>query len=272
MDFAINYSPQAAQLLTSGKIDIDLFKTPPWPQMIAKAEVHRPVAIHFELRAGNGLLKDTNWSEIESFLNSTATAFVNLHLAVHADEFPGIDVDNPSPAHKAQIIKNAHNDIACVISQFGPEKIILENKPYRIGSNRVIQTCVQPEVISDLILTHNCGLLLDIPHARIAADALGMDAREYIRALPLKHLRELHFTGLHDLGDGHLMDHLSVLDSDWPWLEWILDEIEPQGWGMPHMLALEYGGEGHPFFDTNSDIDTIARDVPKLFNLCHEKP
>jgi uncharacterized protein len=269
MDFAINYSPQAAQLLSVGKIKIDYFKTPPWPQMIAKAQAQRPVAVHFSLRAGNGQLHETDWSEVEHILETTATTFVNLHLAVHAHEITGVDSDNPSPAHTTQIIENLHQDIAAAVSRFGAEKVILENTPYRVGGNRVIQTCVLPDIIREVIHQHECGLLLDISHARIAADALGMDAKEFIQALPMEHLRELHFTGLHDLGGGHLMDHLPVLEADWPWLDWVLEGIAQRGWGRPHMLAFEYGGEGHEFFGSNSDMEAIARDVPRLYGFCH---
>lgn len=270
MNFSINYSPQAAQLLSEGKIEIDTFKTPPWPEMIAKAEQYRPVAVHFSLRVGNGQLHNTDWAEIEAVLKNTATAFVNVHLAVRADEIPGIDSDRPSPLHKAQIIENMHKDVGCVVSHFGAERVIAENTPYRVGVKRIVQSCVLPEVINEIIRGYQCGLLLDISHARISADALGMDAKEYIQALPLAHLRELHFTGLHDIGDGYLMDHLSVLESDWPWLEWVLEGVENKGFGQPHMLALEYGGDGHEFYDSNSDSKVIARDVPRLYNLCHK--
>jgi uncharacterized protein len=271
MNFAINYSPQAAQLLSAEKIEIDFFKTPPWPHMVAKAQAQHPVAVHFSLRAGNGQLHETDWFEVERILETTATTFVNLHLAVHEDEIPGVDSDNPSPAQTAQIIANLHQDITTAVAQFGAGKVIIENAPYRVGENRVIQTCVVPEVFREVLLEHNCGLLLDISHARIAADALGMDAKEFIMALPMEHLRELHFTGLHDLGGGHLMDHLPVLDDDWPWLEWVLEGIANRGWRRPHMLAFEYGGEGNSFFESNSDIETIARDVPLLYSMCHRK-
>ncbi len=268
MKFAINYSPQAAALIAEGRIEIDYFKTPPWPDMIAKAKMHRPVAVHFNLRAGNGRLHQENWGNVHKLLDANATRYVNLHLAADKRDGLPFDCDNPTPEDSEHIIANLNADIETAVRQFGSERVIVENVPYRVGEGHVIRTCVLPELISELIVSHNCGLLLDISHARISANTLGMDARDYIRALAVDRLRELHFTGLHDLGGGHLMDHLPVLDSDWPWLEWVLAEIETKKWGMPHMLAFEYGGDGHPFFAANSDEAVIARDVPRMYELC----
>ena len=268
MDFAINYSPQAVALVAAGSIEIDFFKTPPWPEMIAKAEAYRPVAVHFNLRAGTGQLHKTDWGEIETFLETTSTHYVNMHLAADKRDGLPFNCDYPSLADDEQIMANLHADVGAVVSRFGPERVIVENVPYHFGEEHVIRTCILPEVISEVIENHGCGLLLDISHARISADTLGLDAKDYMRALPLEQLRELHFTGLHDLGGGHLMDHLPALDEDWPWLEWVMAGIQNEGWEKPHLLAYEYGGDGHPFFAANSDSSVIARDVPRMYALC----
>lgn len=57
MQLAINYSPRAADLIRSGQIEIDYFKTPDWQWMVDEAKSLRPVAIHFSLEAGNNELK-----------------------------------------------------------------------------------------------------------------------------------------------------------------------------------------------------------------------
>lgn len=269
MNFAINYSPQAAELLAGGRIEIDYFKTPPWPEMIAKAERQRPVAVHFGFHAGTGQLDQTDWGEIEDILKSTATIYVNAHLAADARDGVPFDCDNPSPDEVEQIIADTHADVAALVDRFGAERVILENAPYRVGQGHVNRVSVLPEVICDVIERHGCGLLLDISHARISADTLGMDPKDYIQALPVARLRELHFTGLHDLGGGFLMDHLPVLEDDWPWLDWVLEGIEKRNWGKAHMLAYEYGGEGNDFFEAHSDPAVITRDAPRMYARCH---
>ena len=52
MNFAINYSPQAGELLKQGKIEINLFKCPDWPELIQEASALAPVYVHFPLIAG----------------------------------------------------------------------------------------------------------------------------------------------------------------------------------------------------------------------------
>jgi uncharacterized protein (UPF0276 family) len=242
MKFAINYSPQAAELLSASRIEIDYFKTPPWPEMIAIVQGYCPVAVHFDLKAGSGQKFETDFSSIENILNTTATRYVNLHLAADLRDGLPFEPDDPSPLEVQKVIENLYADVAVAVRHFGSERVILENTPYRIGEGHIVRTCVYPDVISEIITAHNCGLLLDISHARISAATLGMDTKEYILALPAQRLRELHFTGLHELEDGSLMDHLPIQETDWPWLKWVLYGISHDGWGKPHMLALEYGG------------------------------
>jgi hypothetical protein len=56
INLAINYSPQAAQLMAECRIEFDYFKCPDWPGMISEAQKLKPVAVHFTLIAGNGSL------------------------------------------------------------------------------------------------------------------------------------------------------------------------------------------------------------------------
>ena len=270
MQFAINYSPQAAELVESQTIEIDFFKTPPWPDMIAQAERLRPVKVHFDLRAGTGNLEHKDWGQVEHFLASTATAFVNVHLGVRASEMPEIPVDDPPTSEiKAAVAERILRDLLAVTAQFGPENVIAENIPYRRGQDHDLRACAETDLIAGVIREAGCGLLLDVSHARIAAQAIGSEEQAYIRALPVNKLRELHFTGIHDW-DGFLMDHLPVLEADWPWLVWIMDHNGSNGWGKAEMLAFEYGGTGI-FFARFSDPEVIRAQVPRLFAACHNR-
>ncbi len=265
MLYAINYSPQAAALLRKGQIELDRFKCPPWPDMIAEAERLRPIAVHFGLRAGPGNLETSiRWDEIEHFLKVTETAYVNIHLAIRADEMPHLPYNHPlQGGEKQQVIERLLTDVEAVTRRFGAQRVIAENVPWHRDYSPNLCATVQPEVIRTVIEQSGCGLLLDISHARISAHSLNMAPWEYLQALPVERLRELHFTGLHDWGFMQ-MDHLSVLDSDWPWLDGVLEKIRSDGWGQAHMLAFEYGGIGG-FFADHTDQDTIARDVPPMY-------
>ena len=266
MNFAINYSPQAAELLRDGKIELDNFKTPPWPDMISEAEILRPIAVHFNLRAGE--VDEPDWPAIEHFLAITPTRFINSHLGIKPSEISHIPANKRPKKHQRQeVLERLLIHVEKLTDYFGAERVIVENIPFRMNENSTLMACAEPEIISQVVEATRCGFLLDVSHARISAHSFGMDAHEYIEALPIRSLRELHFTGIHNW-DGYLMDHLSILESDWAWLDWVIKNIKTGKWGKPHMLAFEYGGTG-TFFERFSDPEVIADQVPRLYEYCH---
>jgi uncharacterized protein (UPF0276 family) len=156
-------------------------------------------------------------------------------------------------------------DVASVVRRYGAERTIVENIPYRGVYGKTLRPAVEPAVIRRICTETGCRLLLDISHARIAAHHLQIDEQTYMDALPVDRLQELHFTGLHDL-DGVLMDHLPVLETDWPVLEWAFHRIRAGVWASPWMLALEYGGIGEKF-KHRSDARVLASQVPILYQM-----
>lgn len=267
MKLAINYSRTASSLLQSGIIELHRFKTPPWRDMIAEASRYKPVAVHFDLVAGNGSLKNADWQLVEELLQTTETRYVNLHLIVRLGDLPDIPIENPSPAHIRAVTEAMLTDVLTVTHRFGAQNVIVENSPYSPQGRRLVSACVLPQVITEVVQTANCGLLFDLSHARIAANGLGMAEHEYIEALPLHTLRELHFTGIHTLPNGRLQDHLPATPADWVELDWFLHNLRANRWegAQPHMLAFEYGGEGGEFFRNNCSPETIAHDMPQLW-------
>ncbi len=87
MKLAVNYSPQAAELLQTGQIVFDLFKTPNWHDMVSDAATILPVYIHFDL-VGDGRLSNVDWSVVDDFLARTGTEMVNLHVVSMPDLDP----------------------------------------------------------------------------------------------------------------------------------------------------------------------------------------
>ena len=265
MELSINYSPQAARLVEEGKIFVERFKCPPWSGMIAAALALRPVAVHFDLDAGNRNLDNVDWEQIEDLLEETDTPYVNLHLAPSPEYHPGVPLDTPAGPAFDQVAESMLMDVQAVVARFGPERVIVENVPYRASQGNVLRPAAEPQVIQRVLEETDAGLLLDISHARIAAHYLGIEAKEYCSRLPVHRLRELHFTGLHQV-EGKLQDHLSILESDWPMLAWVLEKIRAESWGSPWMLAFEYGGVGE-IFSWRSDPQVMLEQVPKLYEM-----
>lgn len=269
MELAINYSTQAAALLAEGKIQLDRFKCPDWPNMIAEAQALCPVAVHFTLTAGSGNLKKTaDWDLVTRLMEQTSTPYVNLHLAPTIKDFPDFSVQDLTRSEAKKVFKAMRKDVRAAVREFGAKKVIVENVPFRGPQDKVFRTAVEPAMIRALVEDTGCGLLLDISHARIAAHHLGLDDHEYLEQLPVHRLKELHFTGLHNL-DGYLQDHLAVLEQDWPILEWVLERIRRGEWADPWLLAFEYGGTGEKFA-WRSDPAVIEKQVPRLYSLVKE--
>jgi uncharacterized protein (UPF0276 family) len=267
MKLAINYSPAAAALFQAGKIQIDFFKCPPWPDMIATAQALCPVAIHFELTAGTGRLHETEWAVIDEFQALTGTPYVNLHLAALTDHFPGMAADTQEPADACRVVDALLNDVCAVVERFGPENVIAENVMYYGRQSNYLRPAILPATIRQVCEETGCGLLLDISHARIAARYLGMDEKTYLRQLPTERLREMHFTGIHEIGQ-RPQDHLSAQPADWDALAWVLERIQTGEWARPWLLAFEYGGVGK-FFGEHCDAGVIAEQVPRLWQMIH---
>ncbi len=267
MQFAINYSPQAAALLSAGQIAIDYFKCPDWDHMITDARALKPVYVHFPITVGRGQLGKMDWHKVDRLLRDTSTPLVNVHLAAMRPDYP-------SPYDPQQVIDTLHRELADVVKRYGADKVIAENVPHHGDDTDyeypVLRPAVLPEVIRAVIETANCGFLFDLSHARISAASLGMDWREYVRGLPLERMRELHVTGMDRLENGRLEDHLGFTEADWEAFEWFIEEMRAGCAATPWIVSFEYGGTG-PAFEWRSKSSVIARDVPRLYREVHSQ-
>ena len=263
INLAVNYSPQAAQLTAEGRIELDFFKCPDWPGMIAEAQKLKPVAVHFTLKAGGSSLAGVDWNPIEAMLTATGTPHVNLHLAPETRDFPYIPVDETDPQIIQPVLDRMLQDVSAAVNRFGAERVIIENVPYRGAGGNFLRPGVEPRLFSQIVRETGCGFLLDISHARIAAHSLKMDEQNYMQTLPVERLKELHITGVHTI-NGRLQDHLPILPQDWLVFDWVCEKIQQGEWPSPWLVAYEYGGVGE-LFEWRSDAAVIAEQMPLLF-------
>ncbi len=93
---------------------------------------------------------------------------------------------------------------------------------------------VYPERIAHVLHATGCGLLLDIAHARLSAERLGMDVQAYLSRLPLDRVVQLHVSGPR-VHNGRLFDaHEPLQDVDYRLLEFVLAQTRPKA------ITLEY--------------------------------
>lgn len=264
MQLAINYSPEAARLVQSGGIAIDYFKTPDWDWIVSEAALLKPVAVHFTLEAGNNSLCQVDWEKVTRLAQATRTPYINLHLDARQNYYPDLSVDTAKESEVEKVFDVIISDVLEVVKRFGPERVIIENSPYHEDEGNTMRLCVEPALITRVVKETGCGFLLDISHAIISSRLLGMDPDEYISRLPIRQLKEMHFAGIHkDQSTGRWMDHLSIQQDDWHWLDWVLQRIYSGEFNAPWLLSYEYGGVGK-IFEGRSNPEVMARQVSEL--------
>ena len=267
MKLAVNYSPQAADLLAHGQVCFDLFKCPDWPDIIAAAQAVCPTYVHFSLRAGRGGVDAAALDRIADLLEKTETHEVSTHLAPDGDGFPGMPLDTREPEHVERVIEAALRDVAALVEHFGARRVSVENTMWAPDApHRIPRPALEAGTIDRIVRRMGVGLVLDLAHARCTAKFLGVGERDYIRSLPLDRLRELHVSGTREEPNGLWEDHFELSEDDVALTEWAFDRIRQGDWPAPWVLTLEYGGTGDPFRD-RSDAGALRRQLTRLDHL-----
>ena len=278
---------------------VDRFKCPAWPDLITAAQELHPVYVHLPLRVGAGIGEAINtetqqpadWGQLEPLLTQTGTPQVNTHLAPLSYDFPDIPITTTDPAHVEALLAHALRDVQALVDRFGPRRVTLENADD--GKGLILHAALQPDFIRRVVEETGCCFLLDIAHARLAAHTLGLDARAYLARLPLERISEIHLAGIQpfqghwlalmhdpalsqqDLGwfaglePGQWLDHLPLIDGDWEFYAWALEQVHLGRWGQPWIVTLEHGGVGR-LWELLTDGDALAEQVPRLYAMVQQ--
>jgi uncharacterized protein (UPF0276 family) len=294
MKLAVNYSPILAQLVEDGTVTIDVFKCPAWESVVSVAEQLLPTYVHLPLIVGKGIGTAWNsekkavvaWDEVDRWLERTDTPYVNLHLETTLRDYPQIPRNSKRADHIEFLVEHALGDIAPVVERYGKERVMVEN----LFDDRLtyLRPTYLPEFISTVIEEAGCGMLLDVSHARLAAERLNMDYVEYFAGLPTHTVRELHLTGiqtitmstilaLHNSGASDAIiqqaeakylnqrvDHLPMTSEDWKFWEWAMIQVRSGRWGDPWCVGYEVGGVG-ALWEYVANIAEFEVQIPRLY-------
>ncbi len=289
MQVSINYSVPAAELVDAGEIQVDVFKCPAWPHLV-QALAGRTTYMHFPLMLGRDAVMNSesnapaDFDMIADLRAKTNTPFVNAHFGTLRSDYPEIPAESTTPEHIEHVLADSIRGVKALQARFGNAEVIIENVPGSDG--RLLGICQLPEVITRLVEETGCGFLLDVSHARLAAEHMGMDEKEYMNQLPVQHIREVHVTGIDVIDDakvalleslgitesfyhqykGRRIDHLPFTDADWEMLAWVFGHIHAEAWHRPEIVAFEYGGVGG-FWEKVSNKGIIREQVPRLYDL-----
>lgn len=102
-----------------------------------------------------------------------------------------------------------------------------------------------PALLGRVLAQADCGLLLDVAHARLAAIYRGQPAEAYLAALPLERVRQVHVSGIRRgrrrrYGGGWYDAHESLQEEDYRLVAWVLERCRPE------VVTLEYFREAEP--------------------------
>jgi uncharacterized protein len=260
MKLAVNYSAPLRRLLDKKAVQVDLIKCPDWEGMIAEAEDLGKVTLHYDLKAGLGATFKVDFDRIKALKTRTETPHVNTHL-VTPEDF------NPNDSQALESINQLwREEISLMAQHLGRDAVALEQFPYTIDTPHILPAA-NSAIFSQVILDTGCRLLLDLAHAKITSQSLGIEVKDYIEALPLDRLVELHITGVQS-HNGILTDHFQMMPEDWDLLNWALGEIRARTWREPEIVAFEYGGVGETFV-WRTEYDFLKDQIPRLYELVH---
>lgn len=264
MQFAINWSPEAAALLSAGKIQLDLYKCPDWADLVADARSQLASYVHFPLQVGCGQSGEWDLAQLENWLAQSETIFVNCHIMPRSP-------DIPADSTLDETVDLLAREIDLLVQRFGADRVIIENAPFmeRHIEKGYLRHGANPLLFQHLTQATGCGFLLDISHATLTCEFTGADLYAYLNTFPTMHLRELHVTGIGTWTTGIRGDHLPLQVSDWERLAWCTDQIRGGAWRVPDVVAFEYGGIGRLRDLCGCDGEAIAEQAPRLYAIAH---
>ena len=251
MKLAVQYSEAARSLVERGEVEVDLFKCPPWPEVVEAASALRPAMVHFDFQAGQEPHVREQLVEAEKWLESTETPFVNTHLAPPAGSRLG----------DTALFGGVRRDVEVLAEYFGADRVQVENVPWeRRPDFPLDRRGASPTWMKRLVSAAGCRFLLDVAHARLASMEMNLPVKAWIESHPLDRLSELHVTGIAPDSTGRIRDSMPMGLEDRALTEWVLDGIAAGKWPRPWAVVLEYGGVG-PKFEWRSDPESLLSDL-----------
>jgi uncharacterized protein len=238
MILTTNISKPLIQLLNEGKAPIDALEFGPWysiQEIIEFRKNYPNIPLYFhggDIINGVGVIPG-QIKKIRRYIQASNSPWLSLHITFllpgirrlfvkrrwYIPKIPLID----SPKEYVNAIKKLNHDLGIPILVENPDPI---EKYTNIEKNI--------EIIQKILQETNSYLLLDIGHARLSAQRMGISPEEYISQLPMSKVTQVHVSGPREK-NGVLIDaHEPLQEIDYKLLEFVL------GLSNPKVLTLEY--------------------------------
>jgi hypothetical protein len=233
---SVNLSNALIELVQAGEVRIDAVEAVIYltPERIREARAALP-GMAFNFHAGRVGMEVFNRADLPRYLALCPDSpYISLHLAPLPMWITGPAMRGhmyfPQPRSERLVRHFIHKVNRLQDQQSLP--VILENMAVLRPGKYLFES--DPLVISQVFEETGCRMLLDLAHARIAAQERSMPVEDYLRALPLEKVVQVHVSGCRER-NGVLYDaHNSLQEVDYALLDWVLPKVNPD-W-----LTLEY--------------------------------
>lgn len=236
MKLSVNHSKAVINLIQTGKVSVDAIETVPYISLDVIKEAQTALkGMDFHYHHGRMLFTRADKNKLSEYLAAAPQSpFISIHLAPLPAyiTYPAMrwKLYLPEP-NQEYCIKSFIEQVKRLKSEFSTP-VILENMPALHPSKYRFES--EPKVITRVLDETDCSLLLDLAHARIAAEVRNMPVEDYLAQLSLEKTVQIHLAGVRSR-DGRLYDaHESLTETDYALLGWVLQRSHPR-W-----LTLEY--------------------------------
>jgi uncharacterized protein (UPF0276 family) len=124
--------------------------------------------------------------------------------------------------------------------------LLLENLDYNPGG--AYDYICEPTFITEVLARTNTNMLLDIAHARVSASRFGVDIKEYLAALPMKRVKQLHISGPRLDGETLRDAHEPLQREDYELLEYVFSQTNVKA------VTLEYNKEEEALLEQLQEV------------------
>jgi uncharacterized protein (UPF0276 family) len=170
--------------------------------------------------------RDSVMTEARAMLDLSKSPWLSTGIGASAE--PQAHRDGPYREANTEDLQSRETVIANILKHgrrlkaWAGVPLLLEN--YNYHPTNAYEYICEPELFTRLVDEIDCGMLLDLAHARISAHNMGWSSAErYLEALPLHKVREVHVTRPGWQGDQRVDLHQPLLPEDLPLLDWVLD-------------------------------------------------
>lgn len=243
---AVNLSDEALALLDRDPRAVDLVKLGPWAGADAIDRVRRThgVLLHSlgVILSADRPVPPMGDDAARALLERSGTPWLSEHLGFAASDVTirwnagAVTVESAGPLPREEVAARLTRNLAA-LGRWAGRPVLGENLDY--VDNPAYRYVTDPDLIRQVVEGADAGLLLDVAHARIAADWAGIPVRDYLVRLPLDRAVEWHVNGPRRRGDRLWDAHATLAEEDVELLAWLLPRCPALD-----TATLEYWGPG----------------------------